>query len=237
MPNNSLERTNPRALRFARPLRFAAQLKRWAASGTVLVHFMMSEDTPAAKKRPYIPMLAWMISIILLWFLVGRPVAAVIRHNSALSHLRKEFRFLPTPPKSRLLAEHSEVGLLVGNGDHCDFYVGRIWCSELPYEAFLKTIDKCEVHGVYLPMRGGGMPGRIVPTADGFTFREVTATEYRLSVGVAPLIPQSQETLRTPYFGSFRDWGVDESICGPNPAYLTYVLDDAHDPAGDWRCY
>ena len=60
-------------------------------------------------------------------FLLALPfVGHSLINDFKLHHFRASFARLPHPPGTTLVRRVSDVGLLAGNGNHCDFFVGEL---------------------------------------------------------------------------------------------------------------
>ena len=66
------------------------------------------------------------IPLLLLTLLIGGQLSARWGHDRRLEQLEQVFAKLQHPPGSRELAFESELGLLQGNGNHCDYFVGAL---------------------------------------------------------------------------------------------------------------
>jgi hypothetical protein len=62
--------------------------------------------------------------------LVSLCIAPCVPHSLKLTRLERKYRGLQHPP-SRALAYESDLGLLEGNGNHCDYFVGELRASTL----------------------------------------------------------------------------------------------------------
>lgn len=75
----------------------------------------------------------WSIALASICFAVVL-FGPYIRDGSANDqHLRiieQALQAIPTPPNTKRLASHSAVGLLIGGGNHCDFFAGELFRSE-----------------------------------------------------------------------------------------------------------
>jgi hypothetical protein len=85
----------------------------------------------------------------------GPCVPDVLRNNQHLEELKLALEAVPTPPDTERLVTRTAVGLLIGNSNHCDFFVGSLYRSACTpdsirehYEAriFLNPISGNEEH-------------------------------------------------------------------------------------------
>lgn len=60
---------------------------------------------------------------------VGYTVPGCYDHDRQLRALRRDFARLRHPPGTRLIGSKAVVGLLSGNGNHCDYFVGDLRTS------------------------------------------------------------------------------------------------------------
>jgi hypothetical protein len=79
---------------------------------------------------------------LIKWSLIGLPTLLVvfavvsfgpdmIADSWHLYKMEKELAAISVPPNTERLATRSAIGMLVGNGDRCDFFVGTIFRSTL----------------------------------------------------------------------------------------------------------
>jgi len=158
-------------------------------------------------------------------------------NNLQLGTLKAEVAAVPTPTNSRLPAEHAEVGLLVGMGNHCDFYVGQLWCTELAEDDFASYFHQFSVGGVDVPMRGGGGKTGIQRVGNMVKCVRINPGDSRLSFVVVQMDKGGADTEIFGYRSSLGDWGVTGNECKNGDIYHVYVLDDGHDSTGDIRCH
>jgi hypothetical protein len=89
---------------------------------------------PACKfttKRVLLVLVGVLPVIALLYFLFGDAVANDLR----LWQITRQLNTLPQPPGTTQISTHAVVGLLVGNGNHCDFFAGAVYRSQSSIEA------------------------------------------------------------------------------------------------------
>ncbi|MFT3711691.1 MAG: hypothetical protein QM817_28980 [Archangium sp.] len=93
---------------------------------------------------------ASIIGLVLL-ALFSLCVSPCLPHDLKLVRMKRQFRELPHPP-SRVLAFEADLGLLEGNGNHCDYFVGELRASKLDAVAMAKAYDgKADVEAVNIP--------------------------------------------------------------------------------------
>ena len=62
------------------------------------------------------------IGAAIFWAVFG----ATLRHSWDLHRLNRALNVTAHPTNSRLISRGQQIGLLIGNGDHCDFFVGEL---------------------------------------------------------------------------------------------------------------
>jgi hypothetical protein len=50
----------------------------------------------------------------------------MVSNNLTLARIEGEFEEISHPPNTRLVSQRSAVGLLAGNSNHCDYFVGQL---------------------------------------------------------------------------------------------------------------
>ena len=58
-----------------------------------------------------------------------------LSNSRSLRRMEASLGELPLPPQTEMIANHSRFGILSGNGNHCDFFVGASFRSTLAPEA------------------------------------------------------------------------------------------------------
>lgn len=76
------------------------------------------------------------VGVLLLLGVVLSPCG---QNELTLLRRRRAFEAIVHPPGSVLLREASAVGLLEGNGNHCDFFVGQLRAAPLSREALRRA--------------------------------------------------------------------------------------------------
>jgi hypothetical protein len=79
--------------------------------------------------------IAWLLLLIPSVLLIGLIVFFLgSDHFTNSRHLRRikaQLAALPLPPQTQRLANKSALGILGGNGNHCDYFVGSLFRSSL----------------------------------------------------------------------------------------------------------
>lgn len=89
---------------------------------------------PARKfdiKRVIFVLLGVLSILALFYFLFGDAITNDLR----LSQITRQLDTLSQPPNTIYISSNAAVGLLQGNGNHCDFFAGAVYCSQSSVEA------------------------------------------------------------------------------------------------------
>ena len=89
---------------------------------------------PASKfniKRVIFVLLGVLPILAVLYFLFGDAITNDLR----LSQITRQLNTLSQPPNTVQISSKSAVGLLQGNGNHCDFFAGAVYRSQSSAEA------------------------------------------------------------------------------------------------------
>lgn len=84
-----------------------------------------------ASKRILVLLLGVLPVLAAFYFLFGDATANDLR----LWQITRQLEALPQPPGTILISTNAAVGLLVGNGNHCDFFAGAVYRSQSSAEA------------------------------------------------------------------------------------------------------
>jgi hypothetical protein len=72
-------------------------------------------------------------------------LAPCLPHDLHQLQLRREYRTLLHPAPGRVLASEADMGLLEGNGNHCDYFVGELRTTRLTREelraSYVKEVE------------------------------------------------------------------------------------------------
>jgi hypothetical protein len=72
------------------------------------------------------------LPLLLLGLLFASCVPDYFTNNRQLHQIENALTAIPIPPQTQRLVTRSAVGLLVGNGNHCDFFAGTVFRSSSP---------------------------------------------------------------------------------------------------------
>jgi hypothetical protein len=156
--------------------------------------------------------------LIVILAVIGGCSVPYIWHNCGLSRFQGSFRAVGHPASSRLLAQFAEVGMLGGNGNHCDYLVGEVRESD-------RTVDEIKQHYTGLKV------ARVDPSAydNGFGTHVPVEIEF----------PDSESYDPTRFLSS--------AIPGVVPAagskrikttvYVVFAFDAGYGAYGDVRCH
>jgi hypothetical protein len=64
--------------------------------------------------------------------LVSLCLSPCLPHDLKLVQVKKQYRALSHPAASRAIAFEADLGLLEGNGNHCDYFVGELRATKVP---------------------------------------------------------------------------------------------------------
>lgn len=73
----------------------------------------------------------WLPLTAIPLFLGSLCLAPCLPHDVHLISVERRYRAIAHPPDSRSLARESDLGLLEGNGNHCDYFVGELRATHL----------------------------------------------------------------------------------------------------------
>lgn len=114
------------------------------------------------------------------------------RHNRFLARLRTSLSSLPLPAQTTKLASVSRVGLLAGNGNHCDYAVAEMHSTKLGRDEILRHYNQQSVpnpegpsrFGVEVAFFDGNSPPTFGLYDPLFSCAEASPGELRYVVGV-----------------------------------------------------
>ena len=81
------------------------------------------------------PFPAWIVVVLTIVALMMVCLSPCLPHDFRLRQMKRDFARLSHPAGSRVLAARSKLGLLEGNGSHCDYFVGELRVAPLDVEA------------------------------------------------------------------------------------------------------
>lgn len=141
------------------------------------------------------------------------PLAPMIPHSVALHRFGKSFQQLSHPDGTKCPAAFSAVGLIEGNGNHCDYLVGEVRETDKP------SSEISEYYKTRSVPRTEPSPENDVPVrlefVDDFDRREGANYDHALPEAVAKA--KSKRTRKT--------------------LYIISALDAGYAPEGDFRCH
>src|SRR2546423_80928 len=70
------------------------------------------------------------LAVVFVALIISSCGLAMIANNRYLHQMETALAAIPPPPQSEHLATRSAVGVLAGNGNHCDFFVGTLFRSD-----------------------------------------------------------------------------------------------------------
>jgi len=75
------------------------------------------------------------LPLVAIYYLLFHDAMA---NDRRLSQITQQLKALPLPPETIEVSSHAAVGLLAGNGNHCDYFVGAVYRSQSSEEDILK---------------------------------------------------------------------------------------------------
>ena len=150
--------------------------------------------------------------VLLIVFVVVSVGPDTIADSRHLHQLERALAEVPTPPDTEQLDTHSGVGILVGNGNHCDFFVGTVFRSS-------STSDSIRQHYA------------------GRTFiSPITSKQEQFDVTILTN-RESLSGLWLPYrFDQPEAWGLSEQTFVTGTVFLVSIM-RSYEANNDWRCW
>lgn len=140
-----------------------------------------------------------------------------------------DFQQIAHPPDSERLATASRLGLLAGNGNHCDFYVGEMRWTRLSREDVQThyagaTIPVAIVGDEGMPHDAGARVNLRIVFVEGEEIVEGSA-----SAGFLGLVPYSLDMVS--------EWGVELEDYPEGLLYIVQAFDIGYTAGLDLRCH
>lgn len=133
-------------------------------------------------------------------------------NDRRLSQITRQLQALPPPPGTTQLSSNAAVGLLQGNGNHCDYFVGAAYQSQSSAEDIQKHYQ------------GRQFQNPITETLEEW---EIT-------------ILKDQDTFKSLYlpyqFDQPGAWGLPPQSYAGGSVYLVHTM-RSYDANGDFRCH
>ena len=131
--------------------------------------------------RVLLIVVAIVLTLPVLLFLVGWD--SMRRNDRRLTEFSEQLFAYPLPPDSRILRQTAQVGVLTGNGNHCD-YVARLEIeSSLPPAAVDAHYQELRLHPAVGNGAGGGLPA-VTVESQGPGRVAITATDAPYPAGL-----------------------------------------------------
>ena len=147
-----------------------------------------------------------------LMAVLGPCIVDSVKNSSHLYRIVDSVDALPSPPGTRRLAGHSAVGLLVGNGNHCDFFAGVLMKSQQPPEAVLKHYR-----------------GKTV-------YNPVTGTNQDVEVSILTRTEDFERLWLPDFCNAARHWGLSSADFAGETLYLISFF-GSYQANNDLRCF
>ena len=145
----------------------------------------------------------------IFWAVFG----ANLRHSWDLHRLNRALNATAHPANSRLVSQGQEVGLLIRNGDHCDFFVGELRSFRGTQSGIKKFYSQSKI---WNPLNNTSQPLEIMFLQNG-------------------KIPASKQEYLPSGFDSVSR-GSKSPLNTKQHYYLLYFFDVGYDADFDWRC-
>jgi len=153
--------------------------------------------------------------LIPLCFVVGLIALPYLIHNAGLRRFRAAFAQVTHPPSSIALHEFSAVGLLEGNGNHCDYLAGQFRETDLSPVEVVRAYADARVRRVNPKAHDSGFGDYVLVHVE---FPEQTPSDISHLHDAATLAAvHAKRTRKT--------------------LYLVYAIDSGYPPDFDLRCY
>jgi hypothetical protein len=158
-----------------------------------------------SRNLPLIALPLGLAGLLLLLFLAGIP-----QHEWRAWKLSEALATVPHPADTSLVVARRKVGLLVGNGNHCDFFAGEL-------RSFTGTREQLQAF----------YTGKEVPSPLG---------SYPEEVRIAFFDSGKERPVDLPYdFAEPEKWGAPRSQA--DQFYVVYLFNGGHDTGMDIRCH
>ncbi len=137
-------------------------------------------------------------------------ILPMLLHNHHLVGVEEAFSLINHPENTHPLGGVSRVGLLVGSGNHCDFFVGQVRSTTEDWESVAMHYH---------------------------TLGRKFAFDLAVSKFEDGVLQVERDAIRPPFdLESLSGWGVEKAPQG-EWIYAVYVADPGHAPEHDYRCY
>lgn len=135
-----------------------------------------------------------------------------ITNEVHLWQIRRQLKAIQPPPETEEISSHSAIGLLVGNGNHCDFFAGTVYRTQ-------------------------STPGTIQAHYQDIQFlNPISGEPEDLSVTILT-DPSSFDSVWLPYdFDHSEAWGLTADSYHVGTLFLLCVM-RSYNANGDFRCY
>lgn len=153
--------------------------------------------------------LLWVVPVLAVLFML---FADRLTNDLRLWQIERQLKAIHPPPETKEISSHSAVGLLVGNGNHCDFFAGIVYRSQ-------RNSDTIQAH-----------------YNDTRFLNPVTGEHEKLSVTILT-DSTSMDSVLLPYdFDQPKAWGLTSDSYHGGTLFLLCVM-RSYDANGDFRCY
>lgn len=94
-------------------------------------------------------------------------VVARVRNDRRLARFAAQLDDFPPPAGARVVHRHAAVGILTGNGDHCDFLARHEITSALPLDSVRSHYERLRLRPAIAGGADGGLPSVSVEPRTG----------------------------------------------------------------------
>lgn len=140
-----------------------------------------------AIKRVTFVLLGVLPIIAVFYFLFGD----AITNDARLRQITSQLGTLTQPPNTVQISSRSAVGLLSGNGNHCDFFAGAVYRSQSTAEAIQQHYKGCQFQN---PVTGRNEDWNLIILTDDHSFDSVWLPDYFDHPEAWQLTPESYAT-------------------------------------------
>jgi len=166
------------------------------------------KDTLVNRLSPFI-----LLYLIIISLCCSPCLITMFVNDTYLWQFQRNFQQISHPSSTKLLASASDVGLFVGNSNHCDFYVGETrWTNELSSE---------QIREFYRNMQ-------ILPVKNEPSF--VHEADEMLRITVIFVANEQLNSSLPITLDTVSEWGVDISKYRRGTLYIVQAFDAGYEP-------
>lgn len=153
-----------------------------------------------------------LVGILAVLAVYGLLFHDAIANDIRLTKIKQQLNQLPQPPDTTLISSNAAVGLLQGNGNHCDYFVGSVYRSRSSEEAIRKHYEGRQFQN---------------PVTENLENWEITILKDQNAIS----------SMWLPYdFDRSEAWGLSSRDYSTETVYLVHAM-RSYQANGDWRCH